>query len=143
LRSALATERVKVKEQRLLITELGQQAEVIFRLVANNLGGGKPTLVQGRGSRARVQRDQAIDARMYTSESDVERTLVHMEVVAHTGWMGMRIKIRRHGPLSAPWKWEIFDDLKRVTSSHVSYALREDAYSAGEIVLADMGDKPS
>jgi hypothetical protein len=58
--------------------------------------------------------------------------------------MGMRIKIRHHGPLSAPWTWEIFDDheFKLVTASHLSYALRQDAYTAGEVVLAAMvGDK--
>jgi hypothetical protein len=57
--------------------------------------------------------------------------------------MGIRIKIRPRAPLPNPWKWEIFDDdqSKLITASHLSYGSREEAYSAGEQVLAEMMSK--
>ena len=63
--------------------------------------------------------------------------------VGYTGAMGIRIKIRLRAPPPNQWKWEIFDDdqSKLITASHLAYESRQDAYNAGQDVLAAMMGK--
>jgi hypothetical protein len=51
--------------------------------------------------------------------------------------MEYKIKIRSRAKLPTPWKWEIHGD-RLITSEHESYASRDEAYWAGQAVLARM-----